>query len=880
MLSPSFENRILGWKKSDCVNKDLFKEGIRHLPDSFEELEAWSTGYYDHVLEEMRESIQKELESKDFAKTAFTTLPGNVIYISEKNLRLPWSCLVLLVFNGGASNSLAKMAHNEYEDDPHTFVLEDRKIAEKFFKNEAKGWDLFILPTTIPCERIWNALRAATKLQKSPLLREMLSCKVSYDVVPSDPLDSLIFNTLTQHLNESQQCAIRSVIRLIKSYSSNGSHINVIRGPPGTGKTNTIASLITTVLQENLGRLHVAAPTNYAIVELCSRTIRTIKEGRGNGIEHLWKLRHFVLVGNDERIKPPPILQEIYINARVKRLEDELLNWSAAATDFRVIHRSEPENDIIILHGDEEDDSENISLASQEIPDLRETLSRCINIGTVIRDDVPDFLIDEEQRGLFGDIVIQATAYLAAAESSKHIPFELFKQQGLETKLMELIDRKMCSQTASRASTFLTLNFADRRRRIMDEARVVFSTVSGGGAGIFSGQLFDVVIIDEATQLVEAATSIMILNPNLKCLVLAGDNMQLPSTVQSDLNKRHGYGRSLFDRLLHHDFPSSLLNIQYRMHPEISVWPNAEFYKNSIIDGENVLSDSYNKHWHESFPPFSIYDLRGEEELYLQSRLNRSEINATASIVRAIYKIILNAPEYDSSKVKVGILSPYSAQVQFLNERMKTMDENFQKDKIEIICRTIDGFQGQECDIIILSTVRSNSHGALGFVSDYRRLNVAITRSRFSLIIVGNCDTLSFNDTWHRLINSTANMETEVSSSILKKVCADARKEMKDLKELNDVNGCVFENSAWSKKIIIKDTFRKSFPSITDKNKRGRIFNLLLRLANGDWSRCEQQITGIDSPIDYKNIINATILDGQHLVWSIDLEVSQNILVN
>ena len=111
MLSPDFKDCVLGWKKSDCVNKDLFKKEIRNLPDSFEELEAWSTSYYDHVLEEMRASIQKELESENFAKTAFTTLPGNVIYISEKNLKLPWSCLVLLVFNSGASNSLAEMEH-------------------------------------------------------------------------------------------------------------------------------------------------------------------------------------------------------------------------------------------------------------------------------------------------------------------------------------------------------------------------------------------------------------------------------------------------------------------------------------------------------------------------------------------------------------------------------------------------------------------------------------------------------------------------------------------------------------------------------------------------------------------------------------------------
>ena len=385
------------------------------------------------------------------------------------------------------------------------------------------------------------------------------------------------------------------------------------------------------------------------------------------------------------------------------------------------------------------------------------------------------------------------------------------------------------------------------------------------------------VIIDEATQLVEASTSIMILNPDLKCLVLAGDNKQLPSTVQSSLNERHGYGRSLFDRLLHHDFPSSLLNIQYRMHPEISLWPNREFYKNSIIDGDNVRSDSYNKYWHETFPPFSIYDVRGDEESYLQSKLNRLEVNATASIVRAIYKLILNAPEYDNSKVKVGILSPYSAQTKFLNDRIKIMDENCQKNKIEIICRTIDGFQGQECDIIILSTVRSNHDGNLGFLKDFRRLNVAITRSRFSLIIVGNCLTLSSNETWERLIKSADNTVTETTSPILKKVCANARKEIKDIQELTKIDSKSFENTVWSNRIAMKEDFKKLLTLIADKKKKERIFYLLLKLAKGEWSKLEQQIKGIDSPIDFKNIINSTICEGDHLVWSVELMVSQNI---
>ena len=306
----------------------------------------------------------------------------------------------------------------------------------------------------------------------------------------------------------------------------------------------------------------------------------------------------------------------------------------------------------------------------------------------------------------------------------------------------------------------------------------------------------------------------MILNPKLKCLILAGDNKQLPSTVISKLAETNGYGRSLYDRLLYHNFPSTLLNIQYRMHPEISLWPNAEFYQKRIIDGPNVKSDSYKKYYHDLFPPFSVYDIQGCEELSAaKSRSNGMEVSVVNNIIKHIYERILLAADTDNNILKIGILSPYDAQVQLINNKIKSMNEKC-SDKMQLICRTIDGFQGQECDIIILTTVRSNKEGKLGFLTDLRRLNVAITRSKFSLIIVCNYSTISNNHTWKRLIDSTDYIATAETSLIVRKVILRHQKYIKDIQLLQEFNSDIFEKTLWSGKIKLKDTFRKSFPLI------------------------------------------------------------------
>lgn len=195
---------------------------------------------------------------------------------------------------------------------------------------------------------------------------------------------------------------------------------------------------------------------------------------------------------------------------------------------------------------------------------------------------------------------------------------------------------------------------------------------------------------------------------------------------------------------------------------------------------------------------------------------------------------------------------------------------------MKVICKTVDGFQGQECDIIIFLAVRSNNRKKLGFLLDFRRLNVAITRGRFSLLLIGNCQTLGTNDTWRGLINTAKEnncIQTCATSLLIKKVIDSHKQEDMKMMKLKNPTSELFENSLWSNKIVMMQMFKDKFPSITDKNKRDRIFSFLLRLAVGNWPEDYASPKEIDE-YDFSKIVFLYRMESDILVWSVDLQVS------
>ena len=273
---------------------------------------------------------------------------------------------------------------------------------------------------------------------------------------------------------------------------------------------------------------------------------------------------------------------------------------------------------------------------------------------------------------------------------------------------------------------------------IIDSSDVILATNSSAALEAIARVKFDVAIIDEASQ----ATIPSVLIPIAKAhrFILAGDHKQLPPTIISD--RAGELSKTLFEELIRtYPFKSQLLNIQYRMNSLLMKFPNQEFYNNGLESDESVdditINDILNSsHEEEALLFIDTSDVDREGETHLKdskSIINNLEAETSASI----------AGDYINAGIDeddIGIISPYADQVKIIQEMTP----------VEV--KTVDGFQGREKEIIIISTVRSNDDGNIGFLKDLRRLNVAITRAKRKLIIIGNTDTLKDNPTYERLI--------------------------------------------------------------------------------------------------------------------------------
>lgn len=280
-------------------------------------------------------------------------------------------------------------------------------------------------------------------------------------------------------------------------------------------------------------------------------------------------------------------------------------------------------------------------------------------------------------------------------------------------------------------------------RDIIEESNVILSTNSSAALESIARTKFDVAIIDEASQ----ATIPSVLIPIAKAhrFILAGDHKQLPPTIISD--KAWALEKTLFEELIKmYPFKSQLLNVQYRMNSLLMKFPNAEFYNNSLKSDSSVdditINDIINSNKKEDallFVDTSEVDSIGEKHLKdSKSIINKLEADIAVEITESYLNEGLGEDE-------IGIISPYADQVKIIQDRTP----------VEV--KTVDGFQGREKEIIIISTVRSNPDGNIGFLSDLRRLNVAITRAKRKLIIIGNKDTLKHNPTYARLIDFVEN---------------------------------------------------------------------------------------------------------------------------
>ena len=283
---------------------------------------------------------------------------------------------------------------------------------------------------------------------------------------------------------------------------------------------------------------------------------------------------------------------------------------------------------------------------------------------------------------------------------------------------------------------------------LFGQARVIASTLVGAANRLLDGQKFGTLFIDEAAQALEAACWIPIRRASR--VILAGDHCQLPPTIKSLPALKAGLGKTLMERIVENK-PEvvTLLQVQYRMNEAIMQFSSEWFYDGKVVSAPQVRHRGildYDTPMEWIATPEGI----GEEFIgETFGRINRKEAELTIDTLKNYFAKIGKQRILDE-QIDVGIISPYRAQVQLLRRLIKK-DSTLKPYRNLVSVNTVDGFQGQERDIIIISMVRSNDDGEIGFLSDLRRMNVAITRARMKLMILGDERTLASHKFYRKL---------------------------------------------------------------------------------------------------------------------------------
>lgn len=276
---------------------------------------------------------------------------------------------------------------------------------------------------------------------------------------------------------------------------------------------------------------------------------------------------------------------------------------------------------------------------------------------------------------------------------------------------------------------------------LFSEARVIACTLVGSANRLLTGQKFGTLFIDEAAQALEAACWIPIRKADR--VILAGDHCQLPPTVKAPEALRAGLGHTLMQTIVKSKPDTvSLLKLQYRMNDEIMRFSSEWFYGGMLqsaleVKYRSILDFDTPIEW------INTEGLDCNEEFIGENygRINKSEAELSIEQLKG-YITKIGRERFLDERIDVGMISPYKAQVQYLR-RLVRNDAFFKPYRQAITINTVDGFQGQERDVILISLVRANEEGQIGFLNDLRRMNVAITRARMKLIILGDASTLT-----------------------------------------------------------------------------------------------------------------------------------------
>lgn len=270
---------------------------------------------------------------------------------------------------------------------------------------------------------------------------------------------------------------------------------------------------------------------------------------------------------------------------------------------------------------------------------------------------------------------------------------------------------------------------------------MVVSTCDSSGSRLLQKMRFNTVLIDEASQATECETLVPIVH-GAERVVLVGDQQQLQPVVISSACRRAGMSVSMFERLINTGMKVQMLRVQYRMHPELSAFSNEEFYEKRL---ENGVKEEDRKMIRFCYPngkkPIVFWNLKGKEGI---GSTGSSFLNMREAV--GVIDVVKELTNCGVKQKNIGVITSYTGQKLLLKNLL------VQSKLKDVECASVNTFQGREMDYIVLSCVRSNPQHIIGFLKDPKRLNVALTRARYGLIVVGDAVVLKYDDLWKKYL--------------------------------------------------------------------------------------------------------------------------------
>ncbi|KAH9698664.1 UvrD-like helicase ATP-binding domain-containing protein [Citrus sinensis] len=971
-----FIDTIFSWSLEDIFYQNLFKDKVEQIPLSFQSVNRYFESFVFPLLEETRAQLSSSMEKiseapfaqvvdledskpygamlsdvkvdywrnrfSNYSKESYKVLPGDILVLADakpetasdlRRVGRMWTFV-----------SVTKVTEDKNESDTTSTSFKVKASKENQIDGANKSLFAIFLTNVTSNTRIWNSLHMSGNLK---IIKELLCTdsvvKEDCELCPvqSDGIWNDIFGpSLSSTLNDSQAQAVLSCLR--RTHCDHKATVELIWGPPGTGKTKTVSMLLVSLLQMKCGTL-VCTPTNVAIMEVASRVVKLVKESveRDSSGTLFFPFGEILLFGNNERLKVDSGVEEIYLDYRIKRLEEclaPITGWRhcfASMIDFL--------DDCVFqyhIYMENESTKQSEDINGNEIKE-----KKCRKDAEVSKVEIETFLEFVRERFKCTAAPLRSCIFNLDNMGSEdleelfsHSVDEDFSESIVDIKYMLHERRSKCHSVLrklwnsfSRLNLPSAMNIGLLKDFCFTKASLIFCTASSSyKLHRVAMEQLQFLVIDEAAQLKEVESAIPLKLPGIQHAILIGDECQLPAMVESSVSGC--LGRSLFERLSNLGQAKHLLSIQYRMHPSISSFPNSYFYDNKIFDSPNVKEKNYEKRFlpGRMYGPYSFINvLDGREESIAHSYRNMVEILSPTFILSTaarttgvgITLLFLTRPAFTKNRSETpvvlpavfplsvflspsssislpfiaapcltfsvypssplfrvvvashGILtatlwanvgsrishngsgksattailwdrvsafwgtgtgsSPYSAQVVAIQEKLGSKFANSAGFAVKVM--SIDGFKGGEEDIIIISTVRSNNGGLIGFLSNPKRVNVALTRARHCLWILGNARTLTRKKSvWEALVHDAnarqcffnAEDEEDLGKAIL-----GVKKELDEFDDLLNPGSILFRSQRW--KVNFSENFLKSFRKLTSDQTKKWVTHLLVKLSSG-----------------------------------------------